>query len=586
MTRIAVVNAEKCNPGKCNNLCVKLCPVNRTGDECIKISDETGKAVIEEALCTGCGICQNRCPFEAIHIINLPKELDQQEIHRYGNNGFHLYNLPTPLFGKVVGIIGRNGIGKSTALGILAGLIKPNLGNEKEANYEDLIDFFKGTEAQIFFERLKSGTIKPSFKPQQVDQIPKYVKGNVKDILLSTSSEDKVNEIINKLNIDRLLDRDIGDLSGGELQLVAIAIASTKPANIFFFDEPTSYLDIKQRLNASNFIRGLVTDKDTSVILVEHDLIILDYMSDMIHILYGKPAVYGISSMPKSTKEGINIYLQGFLKQENIRFRDKPIKFHEKQPKDFKETEGLVSWDNLTKKLGGFKIEAPEGLIRKKEIVGVVGENGIGKTTFVKMLADVLKPDSGVIKKDKDLKISYKPQYLQTASDKLVVAVLSEALRYESQIIKPLNLKPLFEKPLNKLSGGELQRVSVAVALARDAEIILLDEPSAYLDVEQRLIVSRVIRDFIEKENRAALIVDHDLLFIDYISDSIMVFEGKPAKQGIAKGPFNLAKGMNLFLRSISKTLRRDPENNRPRINKEGSQLDQKQKKEDRFYYA
>lgn len=131
MTRIAVIEKEKCHPYACGDfLCIRVCPINRTGKECI-VKGEDGRAKINTELCTGCGICPKRCPFEAIHIVNLPEALNKDPIHRYGENGFHLYNLPVPIFGKVVGILGVNGIGKSTAIKMLAGVLKPNLGKEK-----------------------------------------------------------------------------------------------------------------------------------------------------------------------------------------------------------------------------------------------------------------------------------------------------------------------------------------------------------------------------------------------------------------------------------------------------------------------
>jgi ATP-binding cassette subfamily E protein 1 len=185
MSRIAIVKKDKCFPVECGNyLCKKLCPVNRTGKDCIVEDDDSHKAKINEELCIGCGICPKRCPFDAIDIINLPQELDSQIIHRYGENGFHLYNLPTPIFGKVVGILGKNGIGKSTALKILAGLLKPNFGERNvEAGYDELINFFKGTEAQLFFEKLKLGEIKVAYKPQEVNLIANAFNGSVRDLL-------------------------------------------------------------------------------------------------------------------------------------------------------------------------------------------------------------------------------------------------------------------------------------------------------------------------------------------------------------------------------------------------------------------
>ena len=169
----------------------------------------------------------------------------------------------------------------------------------------------------------------------------------------------------------------------------------------------------------------------------------------------------------------------------------------------------------------------------------------------------------------------------------MVITALKDAInKYTNQVINPLNLKPLFEKKLNELSGGELQRVAIAYCLGKDADLYLLDEPSAYLDVEQRLLVSKVIRDFMELQDKSALVVDHDLLFLDYLSDKLMVFDGIPAKEGIVKGPFSMEEGMNIFLKKLGITLRRDKESLMPRVNKIDSRLDREQKDKDKFYYG
>jgi ATP-binding cassette subfamily E protein 1 len=314
-------------------------------------------------------------------------------------------------------------------------------------------------------------------------------------------------------------------------------------------------------------------------------LIILDYIADLVHIMYGKENCYGIVSGVKPVKNGINVYLSGYIKEENIRFRDSKIKFAEKPPVKKKHIkEAITSWHNIKKKLGNFLLKTNVGTIHKNEIIGILGENGIGKTTFVKILAGVLKQDKGDV--THKVKVSYKPQYLEV-SDSLVIDVLKNAFnKYSTQIINPLNLEPLSLNKLNELSGGELQRVAIAHCLQQDADLYLLDEPSAYLDAEQRLVLSKIIRDFVELKGASALIVDHDLLFVDYISDKLIVFEGKPAIEGNIIGPFEMEEGMNKFLKELQITLRRDAETNRPRVNKLDSRLDREQKEKGKYYYT
>ncbi len=621
MVRIAIVEKEKCQPEKCGNLCLKKCPVNRMEIECIVKRDN--KAFVIEPACIGCGICVKVCPFDAIHIINMPEELNQQPIHRYYENGFALYSLPTPIFGKVVGIIGKNGIGKSTAIKILAGVLKPNFGKiTQKANYtrikpegtdiveyrkqqdskekqhditktssstdyyDDLIKYFKGTEAQKFFEKVKAGEIKISYKPQAVDLIAKSVHGKVSDLLKKVDEQNKLQEIAEKLDLLHIIDNEVSILSGGELQRVAIAATVLKKANLYLFDEPTSFLDIKQRIRISKFIRQLATP-ETAVIVIEHDLVILDYMTDFVHIMYGQEACYGVVSQIKSAREGINTYLLGYMREENIRFREKEIKFTVKAVEKFKEEFELTSWHDLTKQFNVFKLKANAGKISRNSIIGILGENGIGKTTFVKILAGIDAPDSGEV--TQKVIVSYKPQYIDITpnTNALVQEILFEALeKYPNQLINPLHIKPLLDKKLGELSGGELQRVAIAHTLSKKADLYLLDEPSAYLDIEQRLIIAKVIRDVMEERNTAAIVVDHDLVFLDYLSKRLFVCEGKPAISGEIYGPYLMEEGMNKFLKMLEITLRRDQESFRPRINKSGSVLDREQKEAGKYYYG
>ncbi len=580
--RIAVVDNTKLKDMQKKKHIQSLCPINRKGDDCIYF--DGNKLLIDESLCIGCGICPKEAP-DAIKIINLPEALEKQPIHRYGKNQFALYNLPIPVFGKVVGIIGVNGIGKSTAIKILANVLKPNFGEfGKEASINDLIEYFKGSEAQSYFEKVRKGDIKVAYKPQHVDLLPKQYKGTVKELLKKVDERNKLNEIAEKFELTKIMDRDIKNISGGELQRLAVAATFLRDANLYIFDEITSYLDIKQRLKIAKYIREL-PDKNTAVIVIEHDLIALDYMTDLIHIMYGSKGVFGVVSQLRPTKNGINTYLDGYLKEENVRFRDHKIKFHVKAPVKATETQFLTKWPAINKKLGNFELESKEGELMMNEKAGVLGENGIGKTTFVKILAGEIKPDN--TKLELNVKVAYKPQYLNQDSDELVMNVLKEAInKYEVEIIRPLDIKSLFFKKINELSGGELQKVAIALCLSTDAELLLLDEPSAYLDVEQRLNVSKIITNIVENRKISALIVDHDLLFLDYLSDRLLVFTGEPAVHGKVEGPFQMEKGMNSLLKELEITLRRDETSGRPRINKLGSVKDREQKSKGKYYYA
>ncbi len=548
MSRIAIIKKEKCFPDKCQSWCGKMCPRNRLGEKCIIINK---KAFIDEGLCIGCGICE-KCPVNAISIINLPETLKEAPIHRFLPNGFALYKLSLPKQNAVTGILGRNGIGKTTTINILANILKPN-------------GVIKLKEVQAYFEKNK----KISYKPQRVDNIPEFYKGKVIDLLKKVDETNKLYQVIEELELKNILENNINELSGGELQRVAIASTSLKKADIYFFDEPSSYLDIKQRLNISKFIHSLANE-NISVVIIEHDLMILDYISDFVYFMYGKSGCYGISSLLKTTKAGINNYLEGYTKEENIRFRDKNIKFEIMAKEKLKLNKILTTWDNFKQTLGRFTLEAESGEIKAGEIIGILGPNGIGKTTFIKAIADKLK-----------LNISYKPQYLTSSKD-----YVKDILKNARTILKPLELEHLLDRKLDELSGGELQRVAIALCLSKEADIYLLDEPSAYLDVEQRLALTKLIENIVRLKERAVIVVDHDLLFLDYLSNRLIVFEGDPGIHGKSTKPLDMETGMNKLLKEMNITVRRDEESGRPRINKLDSVKDKEQKAKGKYYYS
>ena len=158
--RIAAVLIDRCQNRKCNHECEKFCPLNRTGVECVTFG-ERGKPVISETLCQGCGICINKCQFDAIKIIGLADELKEEMIHQYGENTFRLYRLPVPKKGLVTGILGPNGIGKTTAIKMLSGVEIPNLGRyEEPPSKEEVLKHFAGTELHEYLKNVYDGKVK------------------------------------------------------------------------------------------------------------------------------------------------------------------------------------------------------------------------------------------------------------------------------------------------------------------------------------------------------------------------------------------------------------------------------------------
>ncbi|MBN2251501.1 MAG: ribosome biogenesis/translation initiation ATPase RLI [Candidatus Altiarchaeota archaeon] len=572
--RIAVIDRERCKVKTCGLLCQRSCPMVKTGRETIIVDEESGKPVIVEDMCSGCGICVRRCPFEAIQIINLPEEVGEP-IHQYGLNGFRLYNLPTPKEG-VVGVVGANGIGKTTMMKILSGELKPNLGRE-DADWGEVVERFRGKEIQNYLEKLSRKDIKAVYKPQHVDKIPDYVKGKVREILEKADETGRLSGIVEKLDLGNALDADVKELSGGELQRVALTAALVKDADVYLIDEPSSYLDVRERLNMARVVREISEVTKKYVFVIEHDLIVLDYLSDYIHVIYGTSGAYGIISNVKGTRVGINEYLGGYLKSENVRFRE-GIRFEAKPPSGGGKEKEKIAYPALVKDYERFMLEVDAGEINKEEVLGILGRNATGKTTYVKMLAGVIEPDNE--KLELDLKVSYKPQYIKPEGRPVA------SLKLKAELMERFRIKHLLDRNMEDLSGGELQKVAIADCLTKDADFYLLDEPSAYLDVEERLRLGKHVKRFIEENKKTILLVDHDILLVDYLSDRLMIFTGEGGRNGHAASPVESRKGMNAFLKEMNLTFRRDEETKRPRANKEGSVKDREQKSSGEYYYV
>jgi ATP-binding cassette, sub-family E, member 1 len=211
---------------------------------------------------------------------------------------------------------------------------------------------------------------------------------------------------------------------------------------------------------------------------------------------------------------------------------------------------------------------------------------------MLRMLVGVIKPDDEDVEIP-ELNVSYKPQKISPRFEGTVRALLFSKIRdawmhpqFMTDVTKPMNIEPLLDQEVKHLSGGELQRVALVLALGKPADVYLIDEPSAYLDSEQRIIAAKMIKRFILHAKKTAFVVEHDFIMSSYLADRVIVYEGSPGRDCVALTPVNLVTGMNRFLKALEITFRRDPTNFRPRINKMNSVKDHEQKLSGQYFYV
>ena len=587
--RVAVLLEERCKPNsnafaylkKYSEMCER---------ECIQV--EGSKCKILETACPVCFTRAKHCPDGAVKIINLPEELDTDLTHSYGENAFRLFRLPSPRQEQIVGILGPNGIGKSTAINLLSGTFRPNLGDWENSSpdWDEVISTFPRGELRDYLGMVSTGEVSIAVKPQYIDKLPRIFDGEVRELLARVDDRGEMENYTELMGISHILDRKLGDLSGGELQRVAICATLLKEADVYFFDEPSSYLDIYERMRMVGVVRGLA-EKGKRVLVVEHDLAILDVLCDLIHVIYGERSAYGIFTPPRSTRTAINAYLDGFLPEENVRIRDKPIQFLRGRNRGEEVGTPILKWGDIEKTLGDFSLTTGKGEVKSAEVVGVVGPNATGKTTLVKIIAGEIDPDEGWC--TMDAKVSYKPQHVRADFEGTVQEWLDTEIggkwrsgEFHTQVTRALQVDKMVDLHATKLSGGELQAVSIAICLGKEADLYLFDEPSAHLDANARMEAAKAIRRTMESNEKAAMVIDHDTYFLDIVSDSVLVFQGEGGGHGKAIGPLSLRKGMNLFLSDADVTFRRDIESHRPRINKPSSRKDREQKSSGEYFYS
>jgi ATP-binding cassette subfamily E protein 1 len=617
-TKIAIINAERCKPDKCNFECGLICPPNRQKKECIRIvdiEDLLGKkkriAQIVEDECIGCGLCSRACPHSALILVQIPSELTQHIIHRYGLNGFKLYKMPLLKQGKIFGLIGQNGIGKSSIMNILSNKLKPNfeVSSQPQPTDQEIIGHFKGTEMLKYMTALYKGALKIATKPQHVDQLTQYLKSKSLDPTIGEWIEKKstygtldpwYQQVIDTLELTALLNTKVVTCSGGELQRLVCCTTLLTRSDVYIFDEFTNFLDVRQKLNVAKMIERLVEGEgfDRYVVIVEHDMAILDYISDFVCILYGTPSAYGVVSQPLTTANGINTYFDGYIKSENMRFRKNEynlVALDVCESQDMKFSDSTIRYPEHTVNYPNFSLCIKEGVVPVEGSLNVIlGNNGAGKTTLIRYIVDAIGSS-----------VSYKPQYLSveefkkngsfpTVEDFFMNTIPHSYMNelFRSDVVGPMNIQDIAKRKLNQLSGGECQRFWLVYCLGQSSHVYLIDEPSSMLDIEQRIIVTKVIKRFVVHNRKIAFIVEHDMMMAVSFGNEMkcsaiivdQMIDQDGCKHSTAHPPVAFNVGLNQFLKSLDVTFRTDEKNKRPRINKSLSVKDREQKLSGQYY--
>ena len=332
--------------------------------------------------------------------------------------------------------------------------------------------------------------------------------------------------------------------------------------------------------------------------------------------LYGEPGGYGVVTKIASVRNGINNFLAGYIPAENMRFRAEELSFVVSGAETAdqiaseggmgKATLGTVEYPAMSKTLekaeSRFTLHVEPGSFRGAEMIGLLGENGCGKTTFMEMMAGAFDKkadgtaDTSVEKVSlAGLGVSYKRQHyaprlrkfpgtVQELFEKTIQNVIVDRL-FRLLVLRPLQMEALEKSYVKNLSGGELQRVAITICLGTPATIYLFDEPSAGLDCEQRIIAAKVIRRWVVSNmQKTAFIIEHDFVMASALSDRVIVYDGKPGIECTAKSPMGLVDGFNVFLKQLDVTFRRDPCNHRPRVNKKHSAKDVEQKRSGNYF--
>ena len=434
--------------------------------------------------------------------------------------------------GECILLTGVSGSGKSTLIHLMNGLI-PTL-------YEGQL------EGEILFKNKDLKDIESydiSKNIGYVSQDPRghfFTTNTTSELVFSMENygiplnemKKKYSELVNLLELEKLVDKNIIYISSGERQKIAIGCSLSLEPEIIILDEPSSNLDFHMTKKLKQLIEKLKT-KGYTIIIAEHRMYYIQDLIDRVFVINnGKVKEKTISDLKINNEVPLRSLDIFNLELENISSKNKEL---------------LMEINNITYKNILTNITTT---IYKGDVIGLIGKNGVGKTTLLRLLSNIMKPDKGkvvgkvipfLVMQDMDYQF-----FTESVESEMKFGSADNDLEKINSLLMKLGLIEFKDKIPFELSGGQKQRLLIAISALANVNLLMFDEPTSGLDYVNMTKVSGILKDL--SKNSALIVATHDIEFLYKTCNRVIYLDDKVIKEDFYLNIENKKKVNNIFI--------------------------------------